>query len=164
MRTWLRRLRGFLGTTITGTFVGALLGGVLTAGFAIVSPSSMALGIALGVTLWMGVFGGFAAGAFAVFLSVTERKKSLDQISVFRCASLGAVAGALFPLLAALLTNGSLVALQGNVLASASSFFAVLGAGLSASLVGVAKNAERKGVLEEGADSLALHAGDVASS
>ena len=87
MKGFLRRIRGIIGTGLTwaaawiglGAVLGALAGYPLTYLFRIAMSNSV---------------GGFIAGAsFAAILSVTERKRTLADLSLKRVALWGAVGG-----------------------------------------------------------------------
>ena len=104
-------------------------------------PGAITLGMFLGGAALMGSFGAFAAGGFATMLAVSKGADGLENLSVARSALLGLIAGGLFPTAAALLTAGLLVPFDLETLVVLGVLFGILGSGVSAGLVAVAKDA-----------------------
>lgn len=157
MRRIFDKLRSILGTSLFGGVLGSLFGGTLLGFGALVSSGEVTLGLfAMGVALSGGV-GAFIGGAFGSLLAIS-RRRSLDELSLGSSALLGAVAGAAFPVAAAFLTGGWLVPLVPAQIALLSGVFGALGAGLSAGLVAVAKDADP--VLEAGVSQPMLEGGE----
>jgi hypothetical protein len=90
---------------------------------------------------YLGLIGG---GAFAVILSIAERRHKLEDLSLWRMALWGGLGGALV----AGATN--LIGGSGGLIWDFVAFVAVIGAGASAGTVAIAKRADRK--LIEGDD------------
>ncbi len=84
----------------------------------------------------MGGFGAFAAGGFAAMLALSKGAEGVENLSVARSAVFGLIAGGLVPTVVALLTVGDLAGmwLLGGICG-------VLGSGIAAGLVAVAKDA-----------------------
>lgn len=158
MRTWLRRLRAVLGTGLVGTVLGGLLGGVIAAGGVVLAPLTFPLEVVLGLIGGMAAFGGFAAGTFAAFLSLAGGRRSLEEISTLHAGALGALAAALFAPVVAFLITGTPLPMASSELLRISSMFAVLGGGLGAGLVAIAKDANEKELEASPADRQALEA------
>lgn len=85
MQGWLRRVRGAIGMGFTWAVAWGIVGTLprLVLGFNPDAPFPIIFGVL-----------GFVAGiAFSVLVMVTERRRSLDQISLPRFAGWGAVGG-----------------------------------------------------------------------
>jgi len=135
------KLKSILGTSLFGGVLGSTFGGALLGFGALVSPGEVTLGLfAMGLAFSGGV-GVFIGGTFGTLLSLLPRR-SLDELTLGSSATLGALAGAVFPVAAALLTGGWLVPLIPAQIALLSGVFGALGGGLSAGLVAVAKDAD----------------------
>lgn len=89
MKRWLKRVRGILGMGLIWGLAWGIVGGAIMEG--IVDPHGEILDMwpqALTVP-------GFLLGVvFAVMLSLTDRRRRFDELSIRRFAGLGAVAGA----------------------------------------------------------------------
>jgi multisubunit Na+/H+ antiporter MnhB subunit len=136
MKGFLRRLRGVIGMGLTwglalagvGTLVGLIFGGTFVPGLALT-----------------GGFLGFIVGsAFAVILSVAERRQSLGDLSLSRMALWGGIGGALV----AGATN--LFAGSGGLIWEFVASVAVFGALASTGTVALARRADTQ--LIEGED------------
>jgi hypothetical protein len=137
-----RKWRAILGTGVAGAGVGALLAGVVLGVSGLIAPGSVPLIVALGGPLAMGAFGFFAAGGFATMLALRDGGTSLDGLSISKSGFMGLAAGFLFPAVSAVLTGGLLFPLELQALTVAGGFFGVMGAGITAGLVAVAKDHE----------------------
>ena len=73
MRFNIEKLKAILGTSLAGGGIGALLGGVVLGVSFLVAPGQASLGIFLGGTTVMGLFGAFASGGFAAMLALASR-------------------------------------------------------------------------------------------
>lgn len=156
MKRWLHRLRGLFGLGTMGGFVGACIGGGwflvegLTGGYGF-------YGMSLGTmaAIW-GVLGAATGVGFGLLLAATSGGRDLDDVSLWRGGALGAVAGAVGPVLVASLIVGSAPPLGIGL------WFAgvggSLGAGLGAGVLAVAKGAQRDNALGSG-DASRLEAG-----
>jgi hypothetical protein len=136
MKGLLRRLRGIIGTGLTWCVA---WGGLFTVA-GLVGVGDFVAGLAM-TGAFLGLVGG---SAFAVILSIAERRHSLADLSLWRVALWGAVGGALM----ALLFGG------GNLFLDFVAFMAFSGAVSSAGTVAVAKRADAR--LIEGGDESAL--------
>lgn len=130
MNAWLRRLRGALGIGVTWaglwTAVGLGLAGVLR----ILRPADFDPGEGLGVILPVLALVGFLSGlGFALLLSLSERKRTLGELSLPRVALWGLLGSAAIPLL--LGTDGTMGVLTG-----------LLGAVFASGTVAVARRQE----------------------
>ena len=139
MKILFRRLRGLLGTAMAW---GLSWFGAATAFFTIKSlgvvPFSMVLFSALGV----GAAGFLAGGGFSVVLALTERKRSLGELSYGRIALWGAL-GSL------LVGSPILLELGGSEAMLALGLLGILGAASSAGTLAIAKTADENERLEE---------------
>lgn len=157
MNRILGRLRSILGTSLLGGAVGALFGGSLLGVGALVAPGEVTIVLfALGVGLAGGV-GAFVGGAFGTMLALAPRR-DLDELSLTSSAAMGGLAGAVFPVVAAVFTGGWLVPLVPAQIGLLSGVFGVLGAGLATGLVAVAKDADP--ILEGRPDGHVLEGGE----
>jgi len=140
VKRFIKRIRGILGTGITwaigwgATFVGLRL---------VLSPGHFT-GLAALAVSGMG-FGFVAGSSFAVILSITERRRSLHQLSLRRVALWGGIGGAMLALLAAPRVIGAGLPL--NVLVSAYliplGLTGLLGAGFAAGSVAIARKGDQ---------------------
>jgi hypothetical protein len=137
MKNWTRRLKAVatLGVIGAGVWAGAgvavdLLVAVLTG--STTSFSSLMTSVGLGAT-----FGALSAGGFAAVLTLTRQGKSLVELSTPGAALVGCVIGAVFPFLQ-MLVGGPLVA-SGSALLWVIGVCSFLGAGLTSSMVMIAK-------------------------
>ena len=139
----LRRTRGVLGTALTWavgwTGVGALLSFVVP-------------GWPLMAAVTVGFLGLYTGATFAVMLSITQRRRTLDQLSLPKMAAIGAtVAGVV---LAYMLGSGTPAGIWWSYMAVG----AVLGAGSAAGHVAVAKRAAQAELAGEvGAPQIESH-------
>lgn len=141
MPEWLRRLRGVLGVGLVGTGIGTVLAGVLISVLRVIAPELIPLGPAVA---WGGVFAlsmGLCGSLFGTVLTIVGRGESLDSLSRGKTAFLGALAGAVTPLLVALAIGMGWTADGVPILTWLASVGAVAGAGLGLGVVGVAKGA-----------------------
>jgi hypothetical protein len=158
MKRVLEKLRSILGTSAIGGLLGSICGGALLGVGALVASGEVTAGMfALGVAFAGGV-GAFIGGVFGTLLALSKRR-GLDELSLGRSATLGALAGAIFPLAAAVLTGGWLIPLVPVQVAFLSGVSGTLGAALSAGLVAVAKDFEDPG-LEPATKQPLLEGGD----
>jgi len=143
MKGFLRKLRGIIGTGLTWAAGWGALFGVawLARGF----PLGMAVEAVLG-----GAFlGAFAGGSFAVILSLAERRRTLQELSVPRVAIWGGIGGValllvMSPLaLSRLLHAGVPLAAMISLL-TPMAISGILGAGFAAGSVALAKRQETK--------------------
>ena len=138
MKKWLRRIRGAVGTALTwaaawlgvGAIVG-LVGGV----------GAVALAIS-----WaqMGFVGGVI---FSTLLGILAGRRRFDEMSLPRFAAWGAVGGLLVTLVMALVFGDPVMGLLGPA-----SVLTLLGAGSAAGSLALARRAEDRELLEDGAD------------
>lgn len=135
MRGFLRRLRGIIGTGLVWAvgFVAAFSGILALKGF----PSEYILGlIPAGASL------GFACGSvFAGVLIVTERRRKVEELSLWRVALWGAIGGSLAVGAANLLFA---VSLLGPTIVTV----ALLSSGLASGTVAVAKKGNEQRLIE----------------
>ena len=100
MKTFLRRVRGALGVSLTwGALFGAVFAGVALL-IGVLDPDSIDPGE---TPLWIASIGavlGFVSGTvFSALLALVERGKKVHELSVVRAAICGALATAVFPFL-----------------------------------------------------------------
>jgi hypothetical protein len=138
MKGFLRRLRGIIGTGLTWAVGWAGIFGVLGLIFGAGSVPRVAL---------LGAFTGLiAGGAFAVILSIAERRHRLEDLSLWRTALWGGLGG----ILVAAAFSGS----WENFWSYAATM-AISASASSAGTVAIAKRADRK-LLESDEDLPAL--------
>ena len=142
MKAFLKRLRGIIGTGLTWALGWAGLFGVAGAIFGAYSIPRLAF---IG-----GFMGLIVGGSFAVILSITERRHSLEDLSLWRTALWGGLGG----FLVAVVFSGS-----GGLIWSLVTTMALLGTVSSAGTVAVAKRANRK-LIEGEEDSVLSLEGD----
>lgn len=155
MKQLLRKLRGIVGTGLTWAvgFGVAYVG--LFAGFGFPYGNLFEAGV-------NGVILGFCAGgSFATILSIAERRRTLDQLSVRRVAAWGAIGGMALLLLFTPLVFGSGRPI-GDVLTSylvQLSFMGILGAGFSTGSVALARRGDLDLLEGEDTERLSLDGG-----
>ena len=146
MKKFLRRLRGIIGTGLTwavgwaGVTVALnLLGGVPLQYLGLIAVSGLVRGF-------------IAGGAFAVILSIAERRHTLEDLSLRRVALWGGIGGSLLLLssMPIMVSMGVPVfSMLGGVVTSA-----LVGAGFASGSVALARRADAK--LIEGGDDTAF--------
>ena len=152
------KLKAILTTGIVGGVLGGLFGGALLGVGAIVSPGEVTAGFFLiGVAMTGGV-GAFIGTGFGGLLALSK-SRSLEDLGLGRSAAFGMLAGAAFPVVAAVLTGGWLIPLNLGQLAKLGAVLGSLGAGLTVGLVAVAKDAEDP-ALSPGSAGPVLGSGD----
>ena len=131
MRTWARRIRGAIGMGVLWAVALGVVGGV----------PRWVLGIETDapIPLLFGVFGFLAGITFSALLTLTERRRRFDQLSLPRFAGWGAVGGLLLAGLWARVASLG----WGDVLAIAPTFAIACAACASGSLA-LARRAERR--------------------
>ncbi len=159
MRLSIEKLKAVLGTSLAGGGLGAVLGGVVLGVLAFLSPAQVSLGIFFGGTAVMGLFGAFAAGGFAAMLALSRSQGTLGELSVIRSGVLGLLAGSLFPSVIAILTAGYLIPFGAGLL-KYGALFGLLGGGISAGLVAVAKGTDAAELDAASAQDNLLGSGD----
>lgn len=130
MNRLLKRIRGIIGTGVTWALAWVGLGAVV--GAFVGYPASFLLRIALSNSV-----SGFIAGsAFAVILSVAERKHTLEGLSLRRVALWGAIGGGLLSFIP-MAYGVPLAYLLGPLVINGG-----IGAGMAAGSVAMARRAE----------------------
>jgi hypothetical protein len=146
------RIRGIIGLGIVGGLLGFVGGGIWGVVSSMVRSGvhleadyfRFLAGMALGNAIGFMQIGGFTAAGFGVLLAAVESKRSLQELSLWRVGLLGALVGASFPPIYVIGSQGLTA-----YVAAAASFVPVMGALgvvgglLAASLVDVAKRADR---------------------
>jgi len=150
MKGFLRRLRGIIGTGITWAVGWA--GGYSVVSVVIGAPLS-GLGA---VALAGAIFGFIAGGSFAVILSITERRRAFDQLSLWRVAVWGGLGGMALPLFFAprLIGAGFPLHLLLTTYLIPLAVSGLMGAGFATGSVALARRADTK--LIEGEDDSTL--------
>ena len=87
MRTWLRRIRGAIGMGVTWAVAWSAAGAVTRWVFGVNTDAPL--------PLIFGLFGLIAGVVFSAVLSLTERRRRFDQMSLPRFAGWGALGGLL---------------------------------------------------------------------
>lgn len=150
MGAFFRKLRGIIGTGITWA-VGWSVGWV-----AIGASIGLPFGNLVGTAVSGALIGFIAGGSFAVILSIAERRRTLDQLSLMRVALWGFLGGVALPvLLSPRLFGAGLpfrIALTSFLIPTGVS--GLLGAGFASGSVALARREEKK--LLEGLDVEAL--------
>lgn len=95
--TFRRRLRGIVGTTLTWSAAGAMTGAVIGAGISlrILWPRGVAMHFTELVTqlaFASGLVGGMAGLAFALLVTLSERRHTLAELKGWRIGTWGAIA------------------------------------------------------------------------
>ena len=139
MGSWLRRLRGMVGIGLTWAIAWSAVGTLPRWVFGINADAPF--------PLIFGVLGFLAGVTFSIVLVLTERRRTLDQMSTPRFAGWGAVGGILA---SAMFARAASLGL-GDVLIVAPTFAVACAACASASLA-LARRAERR-ELTDGPDA-----------
>ena len=151
MRGFLRRLRGIIATGLAWAVGWAAAFSIVNAVVTLIIGQFLRFDL---VAVAGAVYGFIAGGAFATILSITERRRTLEDLSLGRVALWGAIGGAALVLFAAPnLLSGELGV--GQVVfrfVARVSFLGLLGAGFSAGSVAIARRADRS--LIEGDEDL----------
>lgn len=153
MKSWLRRIRGVVGTALTWAV--AWSGGALL--LALLESLGTFFGPVLYYVVFASVFGvaGFVGGGiFSVVLGIAERRRSFDQMSLPRFAAWGAVGGLL---LAALWLTGAGPPPTTGELLGTGILMTMLGGGSAAGSLALARKADP--LLESG-DAVGLLEGE----
>jgi hypothetical protein len=140
MTNWSRRLKGVITLGVIGGGVWAgvgvaieLLVAVLTGGTTSLSSMIVSAGLC-------GAFGAVSAAGFATVLTLTKQGKSLIELSTTEAGLVGCAIGAAFPFLQ-MIVGGPLVA-SGSALLWVVGVCSLLGAGMTSSMVMIAKRSD----------------------
>lgn len=107
MRTFVRRLRGAVTVGLTWSVLWIIVALVLFGVISIVAPGQIDPGEGPGVALpILGAVGFLSGLGFSALLSVIERRRSLERLSIPRAALWGALGSAAVPVLMG--TDGSM--------------------------------------------------------
>jgi hypothetical protein len=148
MERFLKRIRGIIGTGVTWALAWVGLGAVV--GALVGYPVSFLFRIALSNSV-----SGFLAGAaFAGILSVAERKRTLESLSLKRVALWGAIGGGLLSFIP-MAYGVPLAYLLGPLVINAG-----IGAGMAAGSVAMARRAEDRRIVAGPNDPLLGFEGD----
>lgn len=153
MKSWLRRIRGAIGTGLTWALVWA--------------PAAVLLGMVIDPDgsmdeMWVmiGALPGFLGGVvFSVVLGIAARRRRLDELSVARVAGWGAVAGFLvgvFPFTIGDATSALPVWLLASVVIGS---ITLLSAASAAASLAIARMAEGREMRDSGAAAPQVAAG-----
>jgi hypothetical protein len=150
MGAFLRKLRGIIGTGLTWAVGWAAGWAAVGVGFGV--PFGSLVGIAVNGAL----IGFIAGGSFATILSIAERHRTLDQLSLRRVALWGFLGGVALPLFFSprLLGAGLPFRMVVTTFILPTGVSGLLGAGFAAGSVALARQEDRK--LLEGLDLDAL--------
>ncbi len=146
MKKWLRRIRGALGMGLTWAVAWLGVGAIIGLVTAVLSPASTLSGLAV----WVGfvaLFGFIGGAIFSTVLGIAEGRRRFDEMSLPRFAAWGAVGGLLVTLVMALVFGDPVMGLLGPA-----SVLTLLGAGSAAGSLALARRAEDRELLEDGAD------------
>lgn len=144
MRRWMRKMRGILGLTTVGAVGGAVFGALWSLGAAAVGGFYFG-GPGWTVALFSG-FGAFSSGGMALLLAGRDEGTDIEDLSPWRVAAYGALAGALAPVgLVLAVTGGLWTPGLGIVVGISSALGGLLGGGVMA-----AARRARRGELEGG--------------
>jgi hypothetical protein len=140
MGSFLRKLRGIIGTGLTWSIGWAAGWVAVGVGFGV--PLGSLLGIAVNGAL----IGFIAGGSFATVLSIAERHRTLDQLSLKRVALWGFLGGVALPLFFSprLLGSGLPFRMVLTTFVLPTAVSGLLGAGFAAGSVALARREERK--------------------
>ena len=152
MKGFLRRLRGIIGTGITWALGWAVLWGgtvLIAAGFG--AFEGLTAGMFLLGALFVAGCGFIAGSAFGMILSVFERRKRLEELSLKRIALMGGLVGGL--------GGSALVAIFGITLWIPIVILTVAGVGFASGTVALAKRSDTKLIEGEEESVLSLEEG-----
>lgn len=140
MRSFLRKLRGVLGTGLTWAAVWSVAGTILQGGLALLGVSrSPELSVA--PFMW-GLMGFYAGSMCGVLLGLTEGRRTLENLRIGRVAGWGAVAGFALPVVYNLM-RGDPSAISMMSLVTNALILAPLSAGSAAGMTALAQRAGR---------------------
>ena len=147
MKGFIRRIRGLIGTGLTWAVGWAVLWGatiLIAAGFG--AFEGLTAGMFLIGALFVAGCGFFAGSAFGMILSVFERRKRLEDLSLKRIALLGGLVGGV--------GGSTLVAIFGVTLWIPIVILTVAGVGFASGTVALAKRAGDTKLIEGEDDPL----------
>ena len=137
----LRKIRGLFGLTVGGGVVGGVLGGLYAVATTFLGFLPIGFGsIAWTVGLWS-FFGAVGAAGAGLLLATVDARRTLSDLSPARAALGGVVLGALAPFGVVFAATGGFYAFGVYQIAAMSG---LLGAGLGAGFVSMAKSAEAR--------------------
>ena len=142
MRSWLRKLRGILGTGAVWGFAGTVFGSAVGAVSTLLGGSLVSSTIMGG--LWFGASGFVLGSSFAVILTALHGRKTLDELTPRKAGFWGGLVGMSIPVLGnvttILMVEAPLVQLVPSILVNAVLYGALAGS-LAAGTVIAAKRA-----------------------
>ena len=130
---WLTIILGGL----VGAALGALFGLAFSGGIAVIAPHTVTLAIGASMVGWASILGGFLGLSFGGVLSLSGKRRSVDELSGLRSVLLGAVGGAV---LAVVISATQFLGVSLTELPLFTAFMSTVGAALGGGLVGVAKS------------------------
>jgi hypothetical protein len=145
MATWLRKMRGVVGTGLIWGLPGAVVGAIGGVVASVFGGAPLLGTIAYGGFVLGGTF--FLLGtSFAALLALGEGRRTLDELTPWRAAAWGAVAGGVAPFLALLILEpGTAVLLSDprllTAFLAASGSYGALTAAMAAGTIAVARRA-----------------------
>ena len=154
LTTWLRKLRGILGTGLIWGLPGAVVGAIGGVVASVFGGGPLLGSMVTGCVLVGGSF--FLLGtSFAAALTLAEGRRTLNELSPMRAALWGGLAGGVLPVLALLALQPGIDHLLGDTqvltaLLAAVGSYGALSAALAGGTVAVAKSAPGEPVLSPG--------------
>ena len=152
MKSFLRKLRGVLGTGLTWAAAWSVAGTILQGGLALFGIVR-APDLFVAPFMW-GLMGFYGGAMFGALLSLTEGRRTLAKLRIGRVAAWGALAGFAVPIVYNLMRGDpgaiSMMSLVTNAL-----ILAPLSAGSAAGMASLAQRADRA-QLGKGEDAVAL--------
>ncbi len=150
MKKWLKRIRGVLGMGLTWAAGWFGVGVIFLSALLVFGTPPVGTGLAEVVanSVLLAVAGFIGGAAFSGVLGIAERRRRFDQMSLPRFASWGALGGFLMSMLVLSTGQGSF-SLVTVVLVSG---LTLLGAGSAAGSLALARMADDRELLEDGAD------------
>jgi len=155
MRSLLQKLRGVLGTGLTWALGWSIAGTLLQGGLSLLGLLR-APDLSVAPFMW-GLMGFYGGTMFGALLSLTEGRKTLQNLRIGRVAVWGALAGFALPVVYNLMRGDpgaiSMISLVTNAV-----ILAPLSAGSAAGMTALAQRADRE--LDRGEDGVALGEGE----
>lgn len=105
LRKWLRKIRGIVGMGALWGAIG-MVSGAVVGGLESLFSRMPVLASMLGPAIELGVLGLLAGSGFAVVFTALEGRRTLSELSLFRAALWGGIAGAALPATFLLIQGG----------------------------------------------------------
>lgn len=157
MSDWGRKIRGLLSLSVIGGGLGALFGAARVGLMAVFGVGAVTPDLLVATMALYGTFAALATGGVGTVLALTGARSSVQELSVWKAAALGAAVGG-GAALVVLLTTYTTGVYPIATLASIALRFGVVGGVVGGGVIAAAKRADSR-ALEPGSDPSLLGRG-----